>query len=96
MVGAALACALGQNGFRVVLVEAKLPAEDWPADSHDLRVSAITRASQNLFRNLGAWDAMVAARVTPYHAMQVWDAGGFGEIRFEAADLGEPDLGHIV
>jgi 2-octaprenylphenol hydroxylase len=96
MVGAALACALGQNGFRVVLVEAKLPAEDWPADSHDLRVSAITRASQNLFRNLGAWDAMVAARVTPYRAMQVWDAGGFGEIRFDAADLGEPDLGHIV
>jgi 2-octaprenylphenol hydroxylase len=39
---------------------------------------------------------MVAQRVTPYRAMQVWDAAGFGEIRFEAADIGEPDLGHIV
>lgn len=96
MVGAALACGLAQAGFRVALVEAREPDADWPADSHDIRVSALTRASQNLFVNLGAWHAMAAARVTRYHAMHVWDAAGFGEIHFDAADLGEPDLGHIV
>lgn len=96
MVGAALAVALLRQGFRVALIEARAPQAEWPRDSHDLRVSAITRASQHLFENLGAWAAMAADRVTPYQAMQVWDAAGSGEIRFEAADLGEPDLGHIV
>jgi 2-octaprenylphenol hydroxylase len=28
--------------------------------------------------------------------MHVWDRAGFGEIHFDAADLSEPDLGHIV
>jgi 2-octaprenylphenol hydroxylase len=96
MVGATLAVALGERGFRVALVEARAPERNWPDDSHDLRVSAITHASQAVFERLGAWPAMVAAGVTPYRAMQVWDAPGFGEIRFEAAELGEPDLGHII
>jgi 2-octaprenylphenol hydroxylase len=39
---------------------------------------------------------MVAARVAPYREMQVWDAGGRGSIHFDSADLGEPDLGHII
>jgi 2-polyprenyl-6-methoxyphenol hydroxylase-like FAD-dependent oxidoreductase len=28
--------------------------------------------------------------------MHVWDAEGFGEIHFDSAEIGEPDLGHIV
>jgi 2-octaprenylphenol hydroxylase len=28
--------------------------------------------------------------------MHVWDAVGRGSIHFDSADLGEPDLGHIV
>ncbi|MCB1799149.1 MAG: 2-octaprenyl-3-methyl-6-methoxy-1,4-benzoquinol hydroxylase, partial [Gammaproteobacteria bacterium] len=45
MVGAALARALTLEAFSVVLIEAREPTLDWPIDSHDLRVSAITRAS---------------------------------------------------
>jgi 2-octaprenylphenol hydroxylase len=101
MVGATLACALGGQGFAVTLVEAREPALDWPDDSYDLRVSAINRASQRIFDRLGVWPAMAARRVTPYRAMRVWDAADGGgvsgsEIRFDAADIGEPDLGHIV
>lgn len=96
MVGAALACALAQRGFSTVLLEAREPALDWAADSHDLRVSAITRASQQMLQNLGVWEAMLADRVTPYEHMHVWDRTGFGEIHFDAADLAEPDLGHII
>ena len=96
MVGAALALALDSKGFSVVLLEAREPQMQWDASSHDLRVSAITRASQHLLERLGAWPAMAADRVTPYQAMQVWDNGGFGEIRFDAADIAEPNLGHIV
>lgn len=96
MVGAALACALAQRAFSVVLVEVREPMLSWDADSYDLRVSAITRASQHMLQNLGVWQAMLGDRVTPYQHMHVWDRAGFGEIHFDAADLAEPDLGHII
>lgn len=95
-VGGALACALGQGGLRVAVVDNREPALDWPEGSVDLRVFAITCASQTLFERLGVWDAIVAHGVSPYREMEVWDAGGPGRIHFDAADLGEPLLGHIV
>lgn len=96
LVGATLALALAQRGFAVALIEAREAVLDWDSDSHDLRVSAITRASQRLFENIAVWDDVVADRVTPYQQMHVWDRAGVGEIHFDAADLAEPDLGHIV
>jgi len=96
MVGAALALALAQHGFSVVVLEAREPPLAWADDGHDLRVSALTRASQQLLDNLGVWQAIVCDRATPYEHMHVWDRAGLGEIHFDAADLAEPDLGHIV
>lgn len=61
----------------------------------ELRVSAVSRASERLLRNLGAWEAIEKVRVSPYSEMHVWDAGG-GSVHFDAAELGEPCLGHIV
>jgi len=96
MVGASCALAAAQQGFEVALLERAEPTLEWPQESHDVRVSALTRASQCLLQNLDAWPSMQAMRVTPYQYMQVWDRQGLGEIRFAASDLGEPDLGHIV
>ena len=96
MVGATLACALGGQGFRIALVEARQPEFDWPADSVDQRVSAITCASQKIFESIGAWSVMSGQRVSPYREMRVWDATGTGAIHFDSAELGEPLLGHIV
>jgi Ubiquinone biosynthesis hydroxylase, UbiH/UbiF/VisC/COQ6 family len=96
MVGATLACLLGQSGKRVAVLEAHQPTLFFPDDPYDLRVSAISRASQRALLAAGAWEGIVARRAFPYEAMMVWDATGTGEIRFDAADLGEPDLGHIV
>lgn len=96
MVGTALARALGRQGRRVALVEAHAP-RPWRGDEpYDLRVSAINRASQRLFEQLDAWRAMLERRVSPYRRMHVWDAGGTGAITFDAAEIGEPDLGHII
>ncbi len=95
MVGAAAACALARRGFRIRLLERREPDCNWPKEGFEIRVSAISRASRNLFEHLGAWDEMVRRRVTPYERMVVWEAGG-GEIRFDAAELGEPELGHII
>jgi 2-octaprenylphenol hydroxylase len=96
MVGAALACALGDLGFRVAVIETREPSADWPPATIDARTSALTRASEHILRNLGVWERMSILRVSPYRRMHVWDAAGFGEIHFDCAEIGEPNLGHIV
>ena len=100
MVGACMACALANNpdatNLRIAVVEGKQPPLEWSSEGFDLRVSAVSRASQNIFESIGAWQAMVDERVSPYRAMHVWDATGSGEIHFDSADIGEPTLGHII
>ena len=96
MVGATLACLLAQQGRRVAVVETYLPTPFNKENPSELRVSAISRASQKAFMKIGAWEPMLAKRVSPYDVMHVWDGTGDGEIHFEAAELGEPNLGHII
>ncbi|MBK1648645.1 UbiH/UbiF/VisC/COQ6 family ubiquinone biosynthesis hydroxylase [Rhabdochromatium marinum] len=96
MVGAALACACRDLDLRIALIDAQPPQRDWPADSVDQRVSALSRASEQLLRRLGAWPRMQALGVSPYREMVVWEGLGAGEIQFDSAWLGEPNLGHIV
>lgn len=95
LVGLSLAAALGASDLRIAILEARQPLVDWPADSIDLRVYAITRESQNLFDSIGAWSAMLP-KAGPFRDMRVWDAGGNGDIHFSSADIGEPYLGHII
>ncbi len=96
MVGATFACALGGSRYRIGVIESAAADLSWPREGYDNRVSAITRATQNVFHNVGAWDNMVKRRVQPYREMHVWDATGSGAIHFDAADIGEPDLGFIL
>ena len=96
MVGATLACALGERGLRIALLDARCPDLQWPAEGYDIRVSAITRASQILLQRLAVWPFIEEQRLAPYREMEVWDASGDGRVHFDSADLGEPDLGHII
>lgn len=96
MVGATVAAALGSLGLQVRVIETREPETCWPPEQIDFRVSALTRASQRIFESLGVWPRMQALRVSPFREMRVWDAAGSGRIHFDAADVGEPYLGHIV
>ncbi len=96
MVGATLACLLAKAGRSVAVIEFSNVPEFTEGSAYDVRVSAISRASQAAFIEIGAWDAMHAMRVSPYESMEVWDAEGDGCVRFNAAELGEPDIGHII
>jgi 2-octaprenylphenol hydroxylase len=94
-----LAATPATASLRIALVEPKpatLPAADAPLD---LRVSALSRASQQLLERTGAWSA-VASRAGAYQRMVVWeermDPAGPDALVFDAAELGEPDLGHIA
>jgi 2-octaprenylphenol hydroxylase len=96
MVGAAFALACSGKGLSIGLVEARPPQRVWPAGEVDLRVSAMSRASERMLERLGAWGRICELGASPYRQMRVWDAIGGGSIHFDSADLGEPDLGHIV
>lgn len=95
IVGSALALGLRQRGLTVRLLDPQ-PAPRWQAAVHDLRVYAIAADAQILLSALGVWPDIRERRVSPYTAMQVWDAGGGRPWRIEAAQLGVPQLGHII
>ena len=101
MVGATLALSLADTGLRIAVVDAlalePLPATAAATDSgYDPRVSAVSAASERIFTRLGVWPLIDADRRCAYQHMCVWDAEGTGEIRFDARELNEPRLGHIV
>ena len=95
MVGSALACALGDASLKVAVLD-RTPAAAPPGDGYDLRVSAITLASQAFFENVGVWEGMTRRRISPVREMQIWDAGGSGSIHFNAAEIGEACLAWII
>ena len=101
-VGGCLAALLarGGSGLRVAVLEPKrptLPAADVPMD---LRVVAVSRASERILGTAGAWDAIAGRRVSPYERMRVWHERvaprGEQALVFDAAEAGEPNLGYIV
>ncbi len=96
MVGATLACALGNSSLRIAVIEARQSNFDWQEGSHDIRVSAITHASQHIFENLGVWESMQHDGAAAYNKMHVWDATGQGQIHFDSTEVGQADLGHII
>jgi 2-octaprenylphenol hydroxylase len=104
MAGAAAAALLATDpktrSLGIALVEPRPATPPAAADPIDLRVSALSRASQRLLERTGAWPAVRARGAAPYERMVVWeqrsDPAGPAALRFDAAEIGEPDLGHIV
>lgn len=99
MVGSALACAMADTRLRIGLLDSQ-PLEPIPAPAtasgFDPRVSALSAASEQILKSLGAWQRLPADASSPYRNMCVWDAEGTGEVHFDAQSLGELRLGHIV
>lgn len=95
MVGLALAAAFKDSELRVAVIEGQQP-DSALSELPDVRVSALSRSSENILRNLGAWQAIVDRRVSPYVAMEVWEQDSFASIAFDSASMAQPDLGHIV
>ena len=96
MVGSLLAALLRESGLAIELLERGGVGAPDREDPFEPRVSALTRASENLIRHVGAWDAIAALRACPYTRMEVWDGNGTGRIEFSARELGETHLGVMV
>lgn len=102
MVGACAAALAAANPhlaeLRIAVLEANPPSP--PSGDLDLRVSAVSRASQRILAAVGAWPLVSPQSLSPYEEMIVWDAAGkargAGALHFSANVTSEPNLGHIV
>jgi 2-polyprenylphenol 6-hydroxylase len=85
---------------RVAVVADQFAAAPSSGADWDLRVFALSRASERILRVCGVWNSLPARRVFPYERMCVFDASGTptgpGSLTFDCAELGEPNLGYIV
>jgi 2-octaprenylphenol hydroxylase len=104
LAGACAAALLARRGglpaeHVVLLGDAAVAAPESGAPPQ-VRVVAVSRASERILSAAGAWTHLPRARLAPYEKMCVWHESGTpegsGALWFDAAELGEPDLGHIV
>ncbi len=98
MVGASLALALADSNLSIALIDQETlsPEPVTPSSMYAPRVSALTEASINLFKNLGVWSFMTDQRTCPYSQMFVWDSEGTGAIEFSAESVSKTSIGSIV
>ena len=87
IVGATLALKLAQDNKLVTLIDArpKRDEEDWQQilGQRDARVYALSLASIELLKEVGAWQKIAASsRTADYSQMQVWQLNGRGELLF--------------
>ncbi len=95
MIGAASAVALANLGLKIALVELS-PCHEFSAQSSfDLRVSAISVATQQLLEQLDAWHSLSQKRMCPYSRLGVWETE-LSYTEFDAQKIEQPILGHIV
>ncbi len=102
--GAALAGLAAVRGVcapeRIAIVSDRFPASPNADADWDLRVFALSRASESVLRECGIWQRMRADRIFGYQRMCVWEgrgaALGQGCVVFDCAEIGEPNLGSIV
>ncbi|XP_070167133.1 ubiquinone biosynthesis monooxygenase COQ6, mitochondrial [Polyergus mexicanus] len=99
MIGATLACAIGNNrrleGKTVLLLESSAKQEYTPQEQYSNRVVALNQQTRILLSSLGAWQHIEAVRYCPVQKMQVWDACSDAMITFNEDHLSE-DLAYIV
>ena len=98
IVGATLALKLAQARRQVTLIDAmpERSIDSWTAklSQRDARVYALSLASINLLKDVGAWQSIVTSkRKADYSQMQVWQLNGIGELLFgESSEEGNSNI----
>ncbi len=105
-VGACVGALLARTGghgpaLKVGLLQAAAASNAAPQSAAvpDARVLAVSRASERILQAAGAWAAL-QPHAWAYERMRVWHAGvaamGAAVLQFDAAEVGEPNLGYII
>ena len=95
MVGAATAIGLAKQGLQVAVIESFAPEAYSPEQALDVRVSAISVASEQLLEQLGALESLLNMRNVPYLGLETWELDGC-ITQFHSSQIGASHLGHIV
>jgi 2-octaprenyl-3-methyl-6-methoxy-1,4-benzoquinol hydroxylase len=95
MVGAASALSLANLGLSVAIVEKHQPKGFDSSQPLDLRVSAISLASEHLLTQLDAWPQLQHWRFCHYKRLGVWEHQAT-YTEFNASDINQSHLGHII
>jgi 2-octaprenyl-3-methyl-6-methoxy-1,4-benzoquinol hydroxylase len=95
MIGAASALSLANLGLTVAIVEKSQPKDFDTSQALDLRVSAISLASEHLLTQLDAWPQLQQWRLCPYKRLGVWEHHA-SYTEFNADDINQTHLGHII
>jgi 2-octaprenylphenol hydroxylase len=96
IVGATAALALAKKTtLQIALLDTKTISPIWHKSQHDLRVSAISLASQRIFKNLQIWDSIATKRISSYQRMFVWDSESGSEIDFDGV-MQHATMGYII
>ena len=96
MVGSLLAASLQHLSLNIVMIDQIHATEPNNQAPYEPRVSALTRASQNMLTHVGAWQLVKQKRYAPFSTMQVREQEGHGELLFSAFDVGVSHLGCLV
>ena len=99
-VGACAAALLARGGLAVQLLEPHAPEAPAAGAALESRVVALSRASERTLAAAGAAGVLAGPRVEPYERMHVWHESvaprSAAVLTFDAADVGEPNLGYIL
>lgn len=109
MVGATIACGLARANLSVAIVDAQKTPKFDQNKPPDIRVSAISYASEQVLKNVGAWQHILNKRLCPYRRLAVNempadkglsallpDISAWARTEFSAEAIGQDHLGHII
>ncbi|MEE8482942.1 MAG: FAD-dependent monooxygenase, partial [Acidiferrobacterales bacterium] len=95
MVGASLACALGNSELTIAVIEAIPPGEPGQP-SYDDRTVALAYSSRYIFEGIGIWQSIAQRSACPIKHIHISDRGHFGFTRLHAEDMRLDALGYVV
>jgi 2-octaprenylphenol hydroxylase len=96
MVGSLLASSIAlKSDLKIALIEHQTSVPLSELDPPELRVSALTKASVALLKDVGIWSYLIQQRISMFTGMHVWETKQ-SEIHFDCEEIGEPLLGYII
>jgi len=95
LVGASLACALGEQPLRIGVIEA-VPFGSVDQPSYDDRSLALSFGSRRIIESIGLWQDVADLGATPIKRIHVSDRGHGGFTRLDCRDMRVDALGYVV
>lgn len=89
LVGAGLAVALRSSGYRIALIDSRMPSSDDP------RLFALNSTSCQFLENLKLWPQL-APHASPIQEVHVSHRGHFGSVRLRSQEVQLPQLGYVI